>query len=242
MPAAFRPVKGPSQSLSYLAAEAIRERIESGELAPGERMPPERVLTEQLAVSRASLREALKMLESIGMVEARVGRGRFVVNHTDERQSLALVANWLHAHRQEIAHLNEIRTAVEPVAVAGVPPERRAETAERLRPILAEAEDAVRRADSVRAAALDREFHRVLCEQTPNRPLQALVLGLADAAQQAATAVYAVPQAARTSLRQHARLIESLASGDVEGAKRLLEEHFRSAVEAAEKARAGGSR
>jgi GntR family transcriptional repressor for pyruvate dehydrogenase complex len=226
----FRPVAGASQSLSYLAAEAIRKRIESGELAPGDRLPPERALTEQLRVSRTSLREALKMLESMGMLEARTGRGRFVVQYTDDRASVELVRNWLHAHREDVEHLNLIRAAIEQLALDSTPADARARVVDGLRLIVAEAQDAVRRADPVRAAELDRDFHRALCGATDNRPLQALAFGLIDAAQQAATAVYAVPAAARSSLRQHAGIIQLLAQGNVRGAQRVLREHFASSI------------
>jgi GntR family transcriptional regulator, transcriptional repressor for pyruvate dehydrogenase complex len=226
----FAPVEGPSRALSYLAAEAIRNRIERGELAPGDRLPAERVLTEQLGVSRTALREALKMLESMGMLEARTGRGRFVVQYTDDRASVELVRNWLHAHRADVEHLNVIRTAIEQLALEATPAHERARMIERLRSILAEAEDAVRRADSVRAAQLDADFHRALCSATDNRPLQALAFGLIDAAQQAATAVYAVPAAARNSLRQHADLIEWLELDSVGNAQGVLREHFVSSI------------
>ncbi|MCA1703356.1 MAG: GntR family transcriptional regulator [Actinobacteria bacterium] len=223
-------MKGPPQSLPHLAADKIRERIENGELRPGDRLPPERLLTTQLAVSRTSLREALRMLESMGLLEAHVGRGRFVVEQTDDRQSVALVRNWLRAHREEIVQLNEIRTALERLSIAGLQGGKAAAVAEELRPILAEARDAARRKDSVRAAELDRNFHRTLCGATPNRPLQALVLGLIDAAQQAAGAVYAIPAAARNSLRQHAQIIECLAEGDVGSAQFILETHFERSI------------
>jgi len=215
------------------AQDAIRERIEAGELAPGDRLPSERALTEQLGVSRTSLREALKMLESMGMVEARSGRGRFVVQHTDDRGSVELVRNWLHAHRDDVIHLNVIRTAIEQLAVEAMPAAARTRVVERLRPNVAEAQDATRRADSVRAAALDGEFHRTLCGATENRPLQALAYGLIDGAQQAATAVYAIPDAARNSLRQHAAIVDALAAGNVRGVQRLLREHFARSIQVA---------
>ena len=226
----FRPVKGSSNSLSYLAAESIREMISRGDLKPGALLPPERVLTEQLGVSRASLREALKMLESMGMLEARVGRGRFVVDHTEDSQSLALVRNWLHAHREEIEDLNEIRTAVERTAVAGIPAEVRSATVDRAKTIIADARQAVSRRDAVRAAELDREFHRAICGETRNRPLQALAFGLIDAAKQAAVAVYAIPSAARASLAEHTAITAAIAENDLAAAQELLGEHFGRAV------------
>lgn len=227
----FSPVNSASSdSLSALAAEAIRASIARGDLVPGEALPSERVLTEQLGVSRTALREALKMLESMGMLEARVGKGRFVTLRANDSQSLALVRNWLHAHREEIEDLNEIRTAMEGIAVSRLAPEARVRTANQLHEIVSEAKRAVARGDSVRAAALDSEFHRTLCGGTTNRPLQALVEGMIDAAQEAALAVYALPAAAGASLREHSEIARALAENDIARVREKLDQHFRRAV------------
>src|ERR671911_83376 len=58
--------------------EQLTERIESGRLAPGERIPPERELAEHLSVSRMTVRQALASLAARGLVERGVGRGTFV--------------------------------------------------------------------------------------------------------------------------------------------------------------------
>src|ERR1035437_4548769 len=65
--------------------------IESGEYKPGGRLPAERVLAEQLGVSRPTVREALIALEAEGWVEIRGGAGIFVLERTSE-SSLASVA------------------------------------------------------------------------------------------------------------------------------------------------------
>ncbi len=59
-------------------AESLLERIESGELAPGDRLPPERALSEMLGVNRMTLRQALRVLELQGLLERRQGRGTTV--------------------------------------------------------------------------------------------------------------------------------------------------------------------
>src|SRR5919198_6364811 len=53
----------------------VEEAIAAGTLQPGDRLPPERELAHQLQVSRASVREALRILEAFGVIEARRGRG-----------------------------------------------------------------------------------------------------------------------------------------------------------------------
>ena len=60
-----------------IAAE-LRRRIQDGRHAPGDRLPPERVLAESFSASRGTIREALRSLEERGLVERRVGSGTFV--------------------------------------------------------------------------------------------------------------------------------------------------------------------
>jgi len=71
-----------AQRLYRLIAQRIAEKIQSGEFAVGERLPPERELAELLQVSRSSVREALIALELSGYVDVRMGSGVFVIaNH-----------------------------------------------------------------------------------------------------------------------------------------------------------------
>ena len=65
----------PRTSTHSLVVEAIENRILSGELGVGDMLPPERQLAEQLGVSRAAAREAIRVLESHGVLESHVGSG-----------------------------------------------------------------------------------------------------------------------------------------------------------------------
>lgn len=67
-----------SAPLYIQIAESLLGRIESGELAPGDRLPPERSLSEMLGVNRMTVRQALRVLELQGLLERRQGRGTTV--------------------------------------------------------------------------------------------------------------------------------------------------------------------
>ncbi|MDR1625330.1 MAG: FadR family transcriptional regulator [Spirochaetia bacterium] len=58
--------------------QQVAQQIKSGELAPGDKLPTERELVSQLGVSRASIREALRAMELLGLVESKVGDGTYV--------------------------------------------------------------------------------------------------------------------------------------------------------------------
>ncbi len=73
-------------------ADGLLDRIEVGELAPGDRLPAERELSLALGVNRMTLRRALRMLESQGLLERRQGKGTFVALPKIERQAGRLVS------------------------------------------------------------------------------------------------------------------------------------------------------
>jgi GntR family transcriptional regulator len=73
-------------------AEGLLDRIESGELAPGDRLPPERALSEMLGVNRLTLRRALRTLETQGLLTRRQGKGTYVASPKIERQASQLVS------------------------------------------------------------------------------------------------------------------------------------------------------
>ena len=58
--------------------EQVRDLIKEGRLKPGDKLPPEQVLTKEFGASRPSVREALSALEIIGITESRVGKGNFI--------------------------------------------------------------------------------------------------------------------------------------------------------------------
>jgi GntR family transcriptional regulator len=73
-------------------AEGLLDRIESGELSPGDRLPAERELSEMLGVNRLTLRRALWVLETQGLLTRRQGKGTFVAEPKYERQAGQLVS------------------------------------------------------------------------------------------------------------------------------------------------------
>lgn len=82
-PAANRRNSGRPPRVTERVVDELTSYIETNELKPGDKLPPERVFIEQLNVSRSSLREALRILSTIGVVDVRHGDGMYVAAVTD---------------------------------------------------------------------------------------------------------------------------------------------------------------
>jgi len=111
--------------------EQVRDLITSGRLKPGDRLPAERELAHTLSVSRSAVREGIRALESLGIVEARAGQGTFVA--PPQRDA---ITNSLFRARDTQRKLFEVRRVLEP-GLAGLAARRaRPEQLEKMRAIL----------------------------------------------------------------------------------------------------------
>lgn len=210
------------------AVEAVLQRlerlVEEGRL-PGGRLPPERELAAQLGTSRATLREALRLLRSMGVLEAAPRRGTRLVNPLPLPLTLALPDLTRFANPAEIV---EARLAVEPVlaALAAV----RASPADWQR--LEECVEAGRRARSVAAFERhDREFHVRLADSADSQPLaffSRLLQGIRDEATwgELKRKDLATSGHREAYLADHAAILNALRARDAEGARERMRSHL----------------
>ncbi|HWT48439.1 MAG TPA: GntR family transcriptional regulator [Mycobacterium sp.] len=110
-----------TQKVSHLLAADLRHQILNGQLAVDQQLPPEAELTARLRISRETLREALRILESQQLVEVRRGRGGgAVVRHPGLEPVGRYVALLLQLRKTTLAHLEEARSVIEPPAAEQV--------------------------------------------------------------------------------------------------------------------------
>ena len=216
---------GTPRSLVDEAAETLRRRIADRDFSPSDRLPPERVLSDELGVSRTVLREALSSLEALGLVEARGPAGRFVTAG-DPGHSQAMVAAWLHQHARELLEIDEIRSVLEAHAIRSLSDWDALDAARRAADVLRAQEAAIERGDVVEAAKADADFHRLLCSYSQNSALRSLAHGLVEGSRRGALAVYSLPEAARRSIAQHVGIVDALVASDTARAAELARAHM----------------
>ncbi|CAH0236373.1 HTH-type transcriptional regulator LutR [Microbacterium sp. Bi98] len=154
------------------ALHGLRALIADGELRPGDRLPSEGELCETLGVSRGSLREAIRMLAALGVLETRHGSGSYVseLRAADLIGSLSLTVGLL--PMAGVLELTELRRVLEPHAAALAAARIDAATIETLSGVLDEIEASDDFEDHSR---LDHAFHMTISEVAGNDALTSLI-------------------------------------------------------------------
>ncbi|MDJ0334320.1 FCD domain-containing protein [Salinibacterium sp. G-O1] len=154
------------------ALDGLREMISSGELAKEQRFPPEPELCERLGVSRGALREALRTLGALGVIEARHGSGTYVskLDPADIVRSFSLTVDLLPL--EGLLQLFEIRRVLEAHAAAQAAARCTPEESEHLNSLVAQMEA---EPDQRVAADLDRQFHDLICRIAGNPTIASLM-------------------------------------------------------------------
>lgn len=200
----------------------IRGLIADGRLKSGDRLPPERDLAERFRVSRASVREALRALETTGLLEIRPGEGAFVREAPVEAlvEPLALV---ILTQREAIAELYEARRLFEPPIAALAAGRATAEEVGEMARIL---DDQAREVAAGRTGlAQDAAFHAAIAQATHNRAISRLVTALMDLLTQTREESLQTPGRPRRSHRDHRRILAAIRARDQEGARQAMLEH-----------------
>lgn len=220
-PSPGRRTAAPGRMRTEHVADHLLRRITSGDWALNSQIPTESALSETLGVGRSTIREAVRSLVRMGMLETARGRGTFVRATSPVNTVLSL---YLQAH--SAADILELRRAVE-VEAAGLAARRRTEddlTA------MAEALDRSERTNPVGTARPDRvpgNFHRQFVAAAHNPLLDEVYAGLLGALQQAATdgRVRIAPGRADAAPQEHRQLLEALREGDVARARTVIARH-----------------
>ena len=205
----------------------IREAILRGDIAPGERLPPETELARQLGVSRPTVREALGALASAGLIRkvAGVAGGNFVNSATPESLITMLsdsMGTILRLGSLEVDELTGLRKVLEVPAAAWAAEQRSPEQLALLQYIV---EREKRETARDRVAAYGRDFHVTTAHASGNRLLAVLVSAIDRALRPAETAPF-VTEVGRTTVMQHEAIVSAIHDGSAADAADAMEEHI----------------
>jgi GntR family transcriptional repressor for pyruvate dehydrogenase complex len=217
----------PRLSLSDHIVEQIAEMIARGSLKPGDRMPSEKQLCEKFGVGRTSVREALRSLSVMGVLQSHMGDGTFVA--TDASRFLQRSFHWgLLLNAKVVEDLIETRLMLESHNA-------------QLAALKAAGDDLVRMEQSVRLMEehvgdpaqyldADLQFHLTIAQATQNSILQSLLSTTRGYLQAWIRETLARAEnsekRARLSITEHKRILRALRNKDSEAARQAMAAHI----------------
>ncbi|MFJ5837305.1 FadR/GntR family transcriptional regulator [Streptomyces shenzhenensis] len=206
------------------AVHGLRRMISSGRLGAGDRLPPEAELCEELGVSRSSLREAVRMLAALGVVESRHGSGTFVsqLRPAEMIGSLSLTVELLPL--DGVLELFEARRVLEAHVAAQAAARI---TPEELKALIAVMEELEATDDPDEGSELNHRFHSEIARVAGNPSIASLLAVLSHRSR--AYQVYLLPEGPamkRESDAGHRAITEALAQRDPAAAAAAAAAHI----------------
>jgi GntR family transcriptional repressor for pyruvate dehydrogenase complex len=206
-------------------AEQLLDQVRRRELLPGDPLPSERELTESFRVGRSSVREALRMLESQGVITAAHG-GTFVVAKAANPLNMSLQLVFALDSEAGIHDLFELRRILDCEAAAFAAERRDEEQLAAIDGALAEMEAALEVGLGEQFVAADLAFHLAVAEATGNRFILYAMQAARGVVRRALEQVVNVPQSPQRALVEHCAVRDAISIGDATVARNAMREHL----------------
>ncbi|WP_338818368.1 HTH-type transcriptional regulator LutR [Moorella thermoacetica] len=222
----FKPIK--TKKIYEEIVEQVKKSLSEGKLMPGERFFSERELSDKLGVSRASVREAIRALTTMGILEVRAGEGTFVrqVQDSDIIQPLVMA---LLLEEQQVIYLLEARQLLEREIVYLAAQRATTEEKEKLVGILQHMADELAR--GFLQEDTDVRFHLTIAGMTHNPIVSRLMYTIADTIAQTLASkrqqLYSNLENARLLYEQHSEITRAIISGAADNARKAMAKHLR---------------
>jgi DNA-binding FadR family transcriptional regulator len=234
-----RPSDGPRNIFSRVTpgrisqdiVQQVKGAIREGQLKAGDRLPPERELTERFGASRVTVRDALRILEASGLIEIRVGArgGAFVTAPAPDWVGEG-IANMLMMASVTAEEVTEARFIFELGLVPAVCERRTGEDIEALEEICERAERALR--DGEYDMKLSAEFHTRFARCTHNGAIEMIVDSFHGPLLMSLTKAQQVaPQMGRRGTKEHRLLVAAIRDRDQELTRSIMAKHLRRTAE-----------
>lgn len=202
--------------------------IDEGVLGPGDQLPSERELSEELQVSRGTVREAVQFLQTLGLLEIRHGSGTFVRPATDPSALRDEWREWTIRHAERIHDLLEIRKGLEPFAAELAAQRAGEEAVAAMEEALEQMQPAVDSPDVAALVQADLAFHHALCAAAGNAALTEFADTLGEQLVRERGTIWNLPGRPARSLVEHRAICDAVREGDPRRARKAVLQHLES--------------
>jgi GntR family transcriptional regulator, transcriptional repressor for pyruvate dehydrogenase complex len=208
----------------------LHDRIVSGDLKPGDSLPPQNLLAEQLSVSRNTVREAIHKLKVMGLLAAKPGVGTLVQVSSPARYVGSLSTHLL-LDSATVREFLEARLFMEKASIRLAVLRATTEGINGLRAILDKQTVASKKGDVEEFNELDAAFHLELARLGQNRVLVRFLETISDLLRQFISEVNQLPSALQKALDYHREITALLTTRDLPAAERKMVQHLKSVAD-----------
>lgn len=215
-------------------AREIQTMIQSGQLKAGEKIPSQREFSQRFGISRASLREALLTLETLGLLKTEAGRGTFV-SAPGERSDAGNMAPWRYSDSYSAFDVFQTRILLEG-EIARLSAGRLTQLQlENMEAATRAMEQSWARQDLLTNVEADLDFHRTIVSACANTMLKALYQTVRDQLTETQRQPIPItdPERMNQSIAEHRRIIAALRANDANAARTEMETHIRNTARCA---------
>lgn len=205
------------------AARQIRDLIKDHQMQAGESLPAQRELAHELGLSRASLREALATLETLGMIRVQAGKGAFVADPGNRLSTRGDAA-------KQAARVYQFRLAIEPYVAGLAAQARNLDHITALANSIEDMHSALDKDDLIGAARSDTEFHRILLDASGNPLFHDAMRPAANSIHENQMLPFTNPAAIRAPLEEHTQILRHIRDRNPSGARDAMHFHVLSAA------------
>ena len=156
--------------------EAIKKKIKNGEIKKGEKLRPEREIAEDLGVSRASVREAIRALDVIGLIESRQGAGNYIKETFEESLIQPLSVMFL-LEQNDFTEINEFRFILESQAAVLAAERIDEKDIKKLEELI---DEMSKTSDEEKNVEIDRQLHYIIDNASKNRVISSILAVISE--------------------------------------------------------------
>ncbi len=213
-----------SKSVTDQVAEELKKLILSGEYKEGDKFLPEQTIGKMLNVGRSTVREALRVLQTMKYLEILPGRGAFIKNLTPD--NIDIVRDWFVEHSPQLSELFEVRLHNEILAVKLACENRTDNDIRLLKDNCEKFFCAMERTDVPAMVQLDEEFHSIIVNASGNTVLGKIYSLLVEAVRESRSMSFSFRKNAQTAYKEHTKLVESISEQNFPKSRRRIEKHL----------------
>lgn len=211
-------------SVVQQAENEIRKYILDDSVKIGDKLPPEKVFCEEMNIGRGSVREALRLLQAKGLVEVVQGKGAFVSRKEDLKKEE--LADWFRENEIELKDVNEVRMAIEPLAIRLAIERCTKQEFQRLQDIHTKMLEAADRQDWAEIAVCDEKFHTCIVECSHNKLLISINKAIVKNLKKFREKTFQIDSNIKNCIPFHAAVLDAFGKKDTELAQKKLLEHL----------------